>query len=605
MKALAGLGSVAVAAGLAIAVNQVSWAAASDANSRVIPALVRAAEETSAAKADVGEMGYYTTRFIAFGDKADREAKMAADDRAAAAFASAEEALVSISAPESLIKLLRELEAADEEGCHPLETQMVALVEKGSRGAAVQILREKYSPALYALKAKADEFRVAVEEELVGQVRLQANAMALATTLNWVCLAVVLAAITFCGWLMRQMILGQERALTAVSADRARLVEFVEEVSGQSGDGGMESGLHVIRAEVEESRTRAAALAVTAEKCRASAAQLSQLAEGLKSQSGQGVRRAEEAIEAAKVVAKSIETVAAMASELAVDSQHLTHSLATAGEASDQLSRAAGAAAQGCEEMRTSGTASREAAEQGRGAIERVLDRMSGIREEVTATSEHLQSVTGLQEEIGGFVTTIGEISEQTNLLALNAAIEAARAGELGRGFAVVSEEIRALAQRSRDAAQEVGATVAKIRVGLNSSSKSMQSSREAVDLGVDAAGKAALALKLIEETILETAVTVDEQATLGAQLMASGVGVAESLENVKSVRERLGEASENLATVVEEILATSQQSLAGAESNLQQGLEISQDAEALVRLGEELVAAVGEAEPDAKKLAA
>jgi methyl-accepting chemotaxis protein len=605
LKAIVGLGTVAAAAGLSIAVNQFSWAAASDANTRVIPALVMAAEQTAIATADVGDMGFYTTRFIAFGDMADREAKMAADERAAAAFVKADEALRSIDAPQSLVDQLLEVEAADEEGCHPLETQMVAMVEKGNKAGAVKVLREKYSPALDTLKLKADEFRVAVEAELAAQVDRQSRAMAFSTTLNWIALAVVGAAIIFCGWLMRQMILGQEQALKKVSADRQRLVAFVEEVSGQSGDGGMESGLETIRTEVEESRERAAALAETAAKCRASADQLAALADGLKAQSSTGVLRAEEAIEAAKTVAQSIEAVAQMANALADDSRHLTESLSSAGEASDQMTRAAHTAAKGCVEMRASGEASRSAAEQGREAIDRVLDRMGGIREEVAATSEHLQSVTSLQDEIGGFVTTIGEISEQTNLLALNAAIEAARAGELGRGFAVVSEEIRALAQRSRDAAQEVNAIVGRIREGLGSSAKSMKSSREAVDLGVDAAGKAVEALSHIQRSILETAATVEEQAALGTQLTASGVGVAQSLEQVRAVRERLGAASEDLASVVEEILATSQQSLAGAESNLQQGREISEDAEALVRLGDELLDAVGSGEAPAEKLAA
>ncbi len=470
LKAFVGLGTVAAAVGLSIAVNQFSWAAASDANTRVIPALVMAAEQTAIAKADVGDMGFYTTRFIAFGDKADREAKMAADERAAAAFAKADEALRSMGAPQSLVDKLLDVEAADEEGCHPLETQMVAMVEKGNKAGAVKVLREKYSPALDTLKAKADEFRVAVEAELATQVDRQSRAMAFATTLNWIALAVVGAAIVFCGWLMRQMILGQEQALKKVSADRQRLVAFVEEVSGQSGDGGMESGLETIRTEVEESRERAAALAETAAKCRASADQLAALADGLKAQSSRGVMRAEEAIEAAKVVAQSIEAVAQMANALAADSQNLTESLTSAGEASDHMTRAAETAAKGCVEMRASGEASRSAAEQGREAIDRVLDRMGGIREEVAATSEHLQSVTSLQDEIGGFVTTIGEISEQTNLLALNATIEAARAGESGRGFAVVAQEVKALAAQTASATKEISSQIDGMQVATQES---------------------------------------------------------------------------------------------------------------------------------------
>lgn len=119
------------------------------------------------------------------------------------------------------------------------------------------------------------------------------------------------------------------------------------------------------------------------------------------------------------------------------------------------------------------------------GLMERAVESMQDIEKTAGMTGEAIQDLEGIMSEISAFAGEISEITEQTNLLALNASIEAARAGERGRGFSVVAEEIRVLAEHSKKASDSIEAVIANVHKMLNSVRESNTQNMQSVNVGI------------------------------------------------------------------------------------------------------------------------
>ncbi|MDR2309103.1 MAG: methyl-accepting chemotaxis protein [Paucimonas sp.] len=128
-------------------------------------------------------------------------------------------------------------------------------------------------------------------------------------------------------------------------------------------------------------------------------------------------------------------------------------------------------------------TSARLLAEEGQQVVQRNIDAMNRLSDLIVTSSEHIETLNNKTVNIGQILEVITSISQQTNLLALNAAIEAARAGEAGRGFAVVADEVRNLAHRTQESAQQVQTMIEELQVGARESVDTMgQSQRHSQD---------------------------------------------------------------------------------------------------------------------------
>jgi len=183
--------------------------------------------------------------------------------------------------------------------------------------------------------------------------------------------------------------------------------------------------------------------------------------------------------------------VAAASNQLHSTSEHIAtgaeevvaqaSTVATAGE---EMSATSGDIAQNCQMAAEGAQRASQTASDGAVVVERTVIVMGQIAEKVQESAKTVESLGARSDQIGAIIGTIEDIADQTNLLALNAAIEAARAGEQGRGFAVVADEVRALAERTTRATKEIGEMIKAIQKETKGAVAAMEQGVEQVEAG-------------------------------------------------------------------------------------------------------------------------
>jgi methyl-accepting chemotaxis protein len=186
--------------------------------------------------------------------------------------------------------------------------------------------------------------------------------------------------------------------------------------------------------------------------------------------------------------------------------------------------------------------------------IQDTAQEMSRIAEAVTRTAESIRGLESVSGNISSIVNVIREVADQTNLLALNAAIEAARAGEHGRGFAVVADEVRKLAERTASSTNEIVTMIAQIQEGSNAAGASMETSVARVNEGVRLASEAGESINLIRSSTQEVTAAVDSIGfTLKEQATATRE-IAGRVENISHGTEELSASARQTAAAASEI---------------------------------------------------
>jgi len=177
-----------------------------------------------------------------------------------------------------------------------------------------------------------------------------------------------------------------------------------------------------------------------------------------------------------------------------------------------------------------------DVSQQGEGVVQRTSEEIAAIARSVREAASAIEGLSQRSDEISQVVKTIKDIADQTNLLALNAAIEAARAGEQGRGFAVVADEVRKLAERTSQATVEIGAMISAIQADTRSAVDGMQTSSGRVDAGVQLAREAAEALSQIRSAANETLTKANEIAGAMEEQNAASAEIARNVERIATM---------------------------------------------------------------------
>ncbi|MEM9082117.1 MAG: methyl-accepting chemotaxis protein [Planctomycetota bacterium] len=252
------------------------------------------------------------------------------------------------------------------------------------------------------------------------------------------------------------------------------------------------------------------------------------------------------------------EEVAGASGDLSVLSREMAQELDQQQSQVQQISAASEEMSASVMEV-TDGTreASERAADAGREAgeggqiVEGAIEDIRSIASFVEESASEITNLSTRSKQIGEVIQVINEIADQTNLLALNAAIEAARAGEHGRGFAVVADEVRKLADRTTKATDEIANEIQAIQEETGSASKRMDAGLSRVRQGVERAGQAACSLNSIVNGSQDVATLISSIATSSEQQAQATEQVNESIVSITHAITRASESSSNTATAI------------------------------------------------------
>jgi methyl-accepting chemotaxis protein len=514
------------------------------------------------------------------------DAKEAADEEFSASVEEALGYIKKLPNNAELLKRLDEVDHADHTYCHPVETKLMALIEKGENAKALQVINIEYVPGRKKFEASFNEFTKAIAAYNDAQMAIlnERSVKGVQTGMTMVGGVFLFGLfISFqLGKFMRGTIAGMARRLgDTLQEYQQQLVEGVEAM----GRGDL---AHVITIpdtkptiqKKDEFQSLANMFADLVMTTRGSLVSLVSAQDSLRTMVSAVIERSARLTEATDTmqactastleqasgivmnmdeIGKATDETAQTACSIAELSKNLAESVDAASGALTSLLGGIQESTMAADAQKELCDVANSKAVVGSKAVERSIESLDRIASSVELTAGTVSQLGKQQEQIGAIVNIISEIAEQTNLLALNAAIEAARAGEQGRGFAVVADEVRKLAERAANSTVEIRGLIDKVSANVTTAIEKMQASTSEVEDGSRYSAEARTALTEILQSIADLHESANETTAHMRSMSAYTGVVSKAMESVQTASNDTMSGAVELSAITEEISASTQ----------------------------------------------
>ena len=320
---------------------------------------------------------------------------------------------------------------------------------------------------------------------------------------------------------------------------------------------GMERMMANIKRLLGESEEKTAAAQLATEQAHTATAQAEEAARTAESARHEGMLAAAGQLEGVATALTSAST--RLSEQIGHSEQAVSESAQRLGEAAtamNEMNATVQEVARNAAQASTASAETRQKAQDGAAIVSRSLDSINHVHQSSLRLKEDMAQLGSHAQDISRIMGVISDIADQTNLLALNAAIEAARAGEAGRGFAVVADEVRKLAEKTMASTQDVGAVISAIQHSTATSMESVDKAVQEVDRAAEFANQSGTALEVIVSTVDATADQVNAIAAASEQQSAASEEINHTIIQINAMSLQTAQAMEEASKAVSDLAA-------------------------------------------------
>ncbi|WP_243358459.1 methyl-accepting chemotaxis protein [Fundidesulfovibrio terrae] len=389
-----------------------------------------------------------------------------------------------------------------------------------------------------------------------------------AGVLSWLMLSLAVgtpvASILIGLWVTRSIVSPLKKNMAFSEAVAGGDLDAVLDVSCKDETGKLADGLRfmvkTLKEKIAEADAKSAQAAREAENARVAMAEAEAAKEQAEAAKREGMLQAAGQLEGVvEIVTSASEELSAQVEQSSRGSESQAQRIGETATAMEQMNATVLEVAKSASQAASTSARAGEKADEGARIVGRVVEGIGEVQRQALALKGGMTELGVQAEGIGRVMNVISDIADQTNLLALNAAIEAARAGEAGRGFAVVADEVRKLAEKTMTATKEVGDAIGGIQTGTRRNIDNVDQAAVKIDEATALAGESGEALREIVALVETTADQVRSIAAASEEQSAASEEINRSIEEISRISTETSEGMRQSATAVAELADQSQ----------------------------------------------
>ncbi len=238
--------------------------------------------------------------------------------------------------------------------------------------------------------------------------------------------------------------------------------------------------------------------------------------------------------EAAGILASSTSEILAATTQVASGAAETATAVSEATTTVEEVKQTAQVASQKAKHVSETAQKSAQVSQTGKKSVDETIEGMNRIREQMEAIAESIVRLSEQSQAVGEIIATVNDLAEQSNLLAVNASIEAAKAGEQGKGFAVVAQEVKSLAEQSKQATAQVRTILGDIQKATSAAVMAAEQGSKAVEAGVRQTTETGEVIRILADSIGEAAQAATQIAASSQQQLVGMDQMASAMENIK-----------------------------------------------------------------------